>query len=466
MATMTFYELLGVETSASEGDIRKAYRKLALKYHPDKVSAEERDASEIKFKEITEAYEVLCDEDRRRDYDLGGYKSGQRGGPEFDFDFDFGGGFGNGRGGGGFGGDFSPDDFASFFGSGAGGGRQGRQSGGGSERVDLNIEFSTTVTLKDLYFGKLVKKTYTRDILCVKCKGSGLRKNAVEILCPTCNGHGLVEEYRRMSGLGGVMFVERVPCKNCDGKGMYSRADDRCRKCKGKGVTKEECTCEFEVKKGSPNDGIVTSKGFGNARPKMNTGDAILKYRYEADTDATSKEHNFQRDGNSLYTKLSINLTEALGGFESDRFIQTLDERWLNVKLPMGKVIRPGDSIVIKNEGMPILDSKSNSCGDLYVGVDILFPKDNWMLERGDVGKLSNLLGFVDRSKTKTKDAHGDENDDDNNENDVADVVPTVFQIKDKNSVPKSFNTYVNNTEVKTFGTENANSGWFGWFRW
>lgn len=88
------------------------------------------------------------------------------------------------------------------------------------------------------------------------------------------------------------------------------------------------------------------------------------------------------------------------------------------------------------------------------------------MLERGDVSKLNNLLGFVDRGKTKASKDNGNEYDDDSNENDVADVVPTVFQIKDKNSVPKSFNTYVNNTEVKTFGTEDANSGWFGWFRW
>lgn len=462
---ITFYELLGVETSASEGDIKKAYRKLALKYHPDKVAPEEREASEIKFKEITEAYEVLCDEDRRREYDLGGYKSGRRGGgmgPDFDFDFDFGGGFGNGRGG--FGGDFTPDDFANFFGSGPGG-RTGRQSSPGSERIDLNILFSTTVTLKDLYFGKLVKQTYTRDIICIKCKGSGLRKNAVEILCPTCNGHGIVEEYRRMNGLGGVMFVERVPCKNCDGKGMYSRADDKCRKCKGKGVIKEECTCEFQIKKGSANDGVVTSSGFGNARPKMKTGDAILKYKYVADANATSRENNFQREGDNLYTKISINLAEALGGFENNKFIQTLDDRWLNIKIPMGKVITPGDSIVIKNEGMPILDSKSNSCGDLYVGVDIVFPKDNWMLERGDVGKLKNLLGFVDRSKS-TNDKGNDSDDDDSNDNDAAGVVSTVFQIKDKNSVPKSFNTYVNNTEVKSFGTEESNSGWFGWFRW
>lgn len=456
MSSTKFYDLLGVDSSATEGEIRKAYRKLALKYHPDKASPEEKEINEIKFKEITEAYEVLCDEDKRREYDLGGYGA-QREAPDYDFDFDF--NFGGGGNGGGFGGNFNPDDFANFFGAGAGGGGTrfgGTGNGGGhgaNGKVDLDISFTATVTLTDLYYGKLVKETYSRDIICIKCKGSGLKKNAVEIICPTCNGGGFVEEYRRMSG---IMFVERVTCKMCNGKGMYSRPDDRCRKCKGKGVIKEECTCEFQIKKGSPNNGAVVASGFGNAKPKTKTGDAILRYRYVADSNTNSRENKFERDGDNLYTKVSINLVDALGGFENDRLIQSLDNRWLNIKVPMGKVIRPGDSIVIKGEGMPVVDSKSNSFGDLYVGVDIVFPKDSWMLEKGDVGKLKDLLGFVDKSDKNTESVDGEADE----------VTPTVFQIKDKNNVPKNFNTYVNNTEVKTFGTDETKSTWFGWFGW
>ncbi|KAG0678010.1 hypothetical protein C6P40_000670 [Pichia californica] len=467
MATITFYELLGVESSATEGEIKKAYRKLALKYHPDKVPPNEREASEIKFKEITEAYEILCDEDSRRDYDLGGYSSknsnynnnnnnnNNRRYNDFDFDFDFGGGS-NGNG------DFTAEDFANFFSSSGAGAGAGASSSGNknntNNNIDLNIYFNTTVTLKDLYFGKLIKESYQRDIICIKCKGSGLRKNAVEITCPTCNGNGIVEEYRRMGGMGGLMFVERVPCKNCDGKGLYSRSDDKCRKCKGKCVIKDDCICEFQIKKGSPNNGYVESIGLGNENPKFKNGNAILNYKFD-NLNSNSNANQFQRDENNLFTKIQINLIDSLGGFENNKLIKSLDNRWLNIKVPMGKIIRPGDSIVIKNEGMPILNS--NSFGDLYVGIEILFPKDNWMLERGDVGKLRDLLGFIDR-KNDDESSNTQNNDDENTE----EITPTVFQIKDKNNVPKTFNTYVNNTDVKQFGTDGSKSGWFGWFGW
>jgi DnaJ family protein A protein 2 len=466
----TLYEILGVESSATEGEIKKAYRKLALRYHPDKVSADEREASEHKFKEITEAYEILCDEDRRRDYDLGGSRGRNGygpGGPDFDFDFDFTGGHQ-----GGFGGEFNADDFANFFGSGFGGGpsanaRQRQQQ----QQLNLDIIFNTNVTLKDLYFGKLIKKSYRRDILCFKCKGIGLKKNAVEITCPTCNGKGIVEEYRRMAGMGGMAFLERVSCKKCEGKGMYSRPDDKCRKCKGKGIVKEECTCEFEIKRGSPNHGSVTVNEMGNIEPKFKkSGNAILKFDYVDD----ENNNKFHRDGDHLFTKISIHLVDALCGFENKKMIQTLDNRWLNVKVPMGKVIKPNDSIVIKGEGMPILNSMLNSFGDLYVGIEIIFPNDGWMLERNDKERLKDVLGYVERNDhindesineingnddtNKNKNEGGDEYDDN--------TTSVVFQIKDKTSVPKSFNTYVNNTEVKSFGIDDKKSGWFGWFGW
>lgn len=457
----TLYEVLGVETSASDGEIRKAYRKLALKYHPDKVTAEDREASETKFKEITEAYEILCDEEKRRDYDLhGSTDSSRRGGYgngdfDFGFDFDYGGGsYGNGE--------FTADDFANFFGSGFGG-AHGPQHQQRKPQASLDLSFTAEVELRDLYFGKLIKKTYTRDILCVKCKGSGLRKNAVEISCPSCKGVGIVEEYRRM---GGMAFVERVPCKKCEGRGMYSRPDDKCRKCKGKGVNKEECTCEFHIKRGAPNSGSVVVKEMGNVSPKMKPGNAVLNYSM------TEKNVKFERDGNNLYTKISINLVDSLCGFENSKLIQTLDDRWLNLKVPMGKVIKPNDCILIKNEGMPVLDSLLNAFGDLYVGIEIEFPKDGWMLERGDKNRLMDVLGHVDRSQHANGSKNNDSNDTGEEANkgyenmDDVETTATVFQIKDKNSVPKSFNTYVNNTEVKTFGKDDSKSSWFGWFGW
>ena len=459
----TLYEVLGVEESSSDGEIRKAYRKLALKYHPDKVAPEERDASEIKFKEITQAYEILSDESKRRDYDLGGGENG-RGAPGYDFDFDFnfgGGGPGHGRG------DLDADDFANLFGGGFSGapkhGGAGGESNANAKAAALDLHFEASVTLKDLYFGKLIKKTYQRNIICVKCTGSGLRKNAVQITCPTCTGSGIVEEYKRM---GGMVFVQRVTCKECEGKGLYSRRDDRCRKCRGTGIMKEECTCEFQIKKGCPNEGEVVVNDMGNALPKMKTGKAILKFTYNPkDTkSADDIERKFHRDGDNLYTKISINLVDALCGFENKKMVQTLDGRWLNVKVPMGKVVKPGDSIVIKGEGMPIFNSILSSSGDLFVGIEIEFPKDGWMLERNDKNRLIDVLGHV--SKKSDPSVSDPKNADDEENLDEDTIKPTVFQIKDKNSVPKSFNTYVNDTEVKEFGSDSSNSGWFGWFGW
>lgn len=441
----SLYEVLGVESSATEGEIRKAYRKLALKFHPDKVSPEERETSEIKFKEITEAYEILCDEDKRRDYDLGGSR---REAPGYSFnDFEEFGGFG----GGGFGGDFDADDFANFFGTNFNARRSGGNSSFNHPNVgELDIKFEINVTLKDLYFGKLIKKTYKRDTICIKCNGKGLRKNAVEIDCPACRGLGVVEEYRRM---GGMAFVERVKCRQCDGKGKYSRPDDKCRKCKGSGTMKEECTCEFQIQRGSPNEGEVTINDMGHIKPNLPKGRAILKFTY---TKGPKENELFHREGNDLYTKISVSLVDALCGFENEKLVQTLDHRWLNVKVPMGKVLKPGDCIVIKGEGMPIPGSMFNSSGDLFIGIEIIFPKDGWMVERGDRNRLMDILGHV-------------ENKPDANDNDQTDdekSTPTVFQIKEKDAVPKSFNTYVNNTEVKTFGTGN-DKGWFGgWFGW
>lgn len=454
----TLYEVLGVEESASDGEIRKAYRKLALKFHPDKVAPHERDASEIKFKEITEAYEILSDETKRRDYDLGGING--RNAPDYDFDFDFGfGGDGGGHG------DFNPDDFANFFGGGFSGNRGHNGNSDAKEKAaKLDIHFDVAISLKDLYFGKLIKKTYQRDIICVKCDGSGLRKNAVQITCPTCTGSGVVEEYKRM---GGMVFMQKGICKDCEGKGLYSRRDDRCKKCRGTGVKKEECTCEFQIKKGSPNVGEVEVNDMGNASPKMKTGKAILKYKYDTKDTKNGEdelESKFHRDGDNLYTKISINLVDALCGFENKRLVQTLDKRWLDVKVPMGKVLKPGDTIVIKGEGMPVLNSMFSSSGDLYVGVEIEFPKDGWMIERNDKNRLIDVLGHVDKKPDSKPTTTNDTENDDTLED--ATSKPTVFQIKDKKSVPKSFNTYVNDTEVKTFGTETTNSGWFGWFGW
>ncbi|KAH3671681.1 hypothetical protein OGAPHI_000386 [Ogataea philodendri] len=428
---MSLYDVLGVDSSASSGEIRRAYRKLALQFHPDKVAEDERETAEIKFKEISGAYEVLIDEEKRNAYDLYGTTDGTANGYE-----QYDSGFANAA----FGEadfEFNPQDFASFF-NGMGG-SSGRPRKTKTDNAVLEVE----LTLEDLYNGKVIKSTSKRNKICKHCKGSGARKSAVPVQCSTCHGEGYVMKIRQLAP--GLVTQQAVPCWRCKGKRTMFRDKDSCRKCKGKCVVEETKVLEFVVPRGAPASGTVTLAGEADEEPDLKPGDVILKY--------TTKKHPiFERHGSSLYTKVKVALVDALCGFEGRRLVKTLDNRWVSISVPAGKVLRPGDSIVVPNEGMP-LEGSSNRNGDLYIGVDIEFPKDNWFLEKNDLTKLKSVLDI-----SYGNHQNGEEN---------GDIITNVeFKIQSKDELPKSFNSYFNDTDVTKIGVEEPEQrkGWFSWF--
>ncbi|EMG46288.1 DnaJ-like chaperone, putative [Candida maltosa Xu316] len=334
MLEADLYDILEVERTASDVEIKKAYRKLALKYHPDKVSEEEREESEIKFKEISFAYEILIDETKREEYDRYGTTDGLGGMPEYGFNgnpFDqfFGGAAHN---------DYGGDDFYNFFNNMNGAhAQQQRQQHNRTEDAHIEVE----ITLEDLYKGKVIKTTSTRNIICTQCKGSGIKSpSVVSKTCITCHGEGSVRKIKRVAP--GLVAQEYVECGACRGIGKLYRNKDKCKLCKGVRTIEETKILEFEIPKGSPNHGVIYKKGESDEHPGKIAGDVILEY--------TCKEHEvFERKGDDLYTKTKIPLVDALCGF-SKLVAVHLDGRGINITTSKGKVIRPGDHLKLAGE--------------------------------------------------------------------------------------------------------------------
>lgn len=378
---MSLYEVLEVDSSATDIEIKKAYRKLALRYHPDKVGSEGREEAEIKFKEVSQAYEILSDEDKRRQYDMYGTTdgpemgNGYHGYSENPFDNMFGGGQ-----------EFQADDFYNFFnnmngGPPAGGARPGKPR---TKDAEINVD----VTLEDLFNGKVIKITSTRDIICSHCHGTGAKKHAVPRKCGVCDGEGTVRKIRRVGP--GLVAQDYVDCSTCSGAGKIYRTKDRCKKCTGKKVVEETKILEFEIEKGSFSGELIVLKNESDQYPGKETGDVVLTY--------TCVDHPvFTRKKDDLYTTFTIPLVESLCGF-TRVVAQHLDGRKIKVATPTGKVIRPGDYIKITSEGMPIKKLQrrwfglSPTRGDLYIKMEIEFPQDSWYLEKNDLTKMQNLL--------------------------------------------------------------------------
>lgn len=398
---LKLYEILEVEESASSNEIKKAYRKLALRYHPDKVTEEEREEAEQKFKEISQAYEILIDEVKRERYDTFGSADDLRGGPDYDYDGrgydDF---FGDGAQ------EFTANDFYNFFNN-----MNGGVPGGGptftSKPRTKDAELDIEVTLEDLFKGKIIRSTATRNIICTHCKGSGAKKNAIMKKCGVCDGEGAVRKIRRVGP--GLVTQDYVDCETCHATGKIYRSKDKCKKCHGERVIEETKILEFEIAKGSKNQDTVVLKHESDEFPGKETGDVVLKF--------TCKEHPvFSRKGDDLYANYKITLAEALCGF-SKVVLKHLDGRGIQIATAKGKVLRPGDYIKIKNEGMPIKEDKSswfnyskNKRGDLYIALDIEFPPDNWYLEKQDLFKLQNILPTSLQSKRDTEKQKIEEN--------------------------------------------------------
>jgi DnaJ family protein A protein 2 len=308
-----FYDILGVAPTATEAQLKTAYKKGALKYHPDK-NPNNPEAAET-FKEISKAYEVLSDPQRRGIYDQLGEEGLE--------------------GGGGPGGMGAEDLFAQFFG---GGGGFGGMFGGGMRdqgpKKARTIHHVHKVNLEDIYRGKVSKLALQKSVICSTCDGRGGKEGAVKS-CSGCNGSGMKTMMRQM---GPMIQRFQTVCPDCNGEGEIIRERDRCRQCQGKKTVVERKVLHVHVDKGVKNGHKIEFRGEGDQLPGVMPGDVVFEIE--------QKPHpRFQRKDDDLFYQAEIDLLTALAGGSIN--IEHLDDRWLSVTIAPGEVITPGTLISI-----------------------------------------------------------------------------------------------------------------------
>ena len=345
-----YYDILGVDRKASQDDVKKAFRKLAHKYHPDKQGG---DAA--KFKEASEAYSVLSDEQKRAKYDQFGHTASQQtaggAGPGFggfnpnDFGgFDFS-GFGGQQGGEAF--DLG-DIFSQFFG-GQAGGRRAQTPRGRDISIDIELPFSESI------FGVDRKVLLTKTSTCTTCGGNGAKPGTEFSTCGTCNGKGKVQENRR--SMFGQVSVSRN-CTNCNGSGKIPK--EKCHTCHGAGVTNKQEEINLQIPSGIESGEMIRMTGNGEAVQGGIPGDLYIKVHV--------KPHSiFKKEGHNLVTDLSLKLSTALLGGEYD--LETLDGK-VTVVIPAG--IAHGEILRVKGKGVPA--ERGGRRGDILIHISIKLP--------------------------------------------------------------------------------------------
>lgn len=333
-----YYKTLGIQRGAGKDEVKKAFRKLAAQYHPDKKTGDE-----TKFKAISEAYAVLSDDKKRAEYDAYGHS--------------FAGAPGGGTGFGGFdfsqfqqsGGNFSfdiNDIFEQFGGAFGGGGR--RQQRGSDISIDLNLGF------KEAVFGVTRVVRIAKHTTCTDCQGSGAKAGSELIACATCNGQGKVRETRQ-SVMGTFQTVRG--CNTCHGSGRVPK--EKCGHCAGVGIRRAEEEIEIAIPAGIQDGEVVRLTGRGEAIPAGQPGDLYVKLHVETST-------SIKREGNNLVIRLPIKLTDALLGNEYT--VETLDGT-VTIAVPAG--VKHGELLRIRGKGVP-LDTRRR--GDFLVRVEIETP--------------------------------------------------------------------------------------------
>lgn len=351
------YNILKVHRSASSGEIKKAYYKLAKEYHPDKNPEEGE-----KFKEISFAYEVLSNPEKKEVYDRHGIQGLKDGGSSP--------------------GGFPSDIFGSLFGGLFGGMPFGFSEmgggGGGRRRRGEDSHHSLKVTLEDLYNGKTTRLSLSKRIICPKCNGQGGKPGAVHP-CRTCAGQGVKITIHRIAP--GIAQQMQTICPSCHGQCQVMNERDRCKQCHGKKVTQENKVLEVHVDIGMKDGQKIVFRGEGDQTPDIEPGDVIIQLQ--------QKEHAFfKRTGNDLSCTHRITLSEALCGF--DFTIKHLDGRHLVIRSPVGVVVEPGTVRCVKNEGMPF-HKQIFEKGNLYIKFEVTFPPHGFISE-ANVKTLESLL--------------------------------------------------------------------------
>lgn len=340
MAKKDYYEVLGLEKGASADEIKSAFRKLAIKYHPDKNQGNKE--AEEKFKEINEAYQVLSDPDKKAQYD-------QFGTADFN-----GAGFGEG-GFGGFGG-FEDFDLGDIFGSFFGGGGGGRRRNGPEKGRD--IEYSIQLTFQEAIFG--VKKTIniTRDETCETCHGTGAKPGTSPKTCDKCGGSGQIK-YQRSTPIGN--FVSTSTCDKCGGKGKINT--DPCRDCHGSGKQRKRKEITVNIPAGVDTGNVIPIRGNGEAGNNGGpAGDLYINIRVLPDL-------KFKRKGSDIYVDTHISFAKAALGAEIT--VSTVDG---DVKYTVPPGTQSGTIFRLRGKGVPKINSHNR--GDQFVTVIVDVPKN------------------------------------------------------------------------------------------
>lgn len=369
-----YYEVLGVSKGASEDEIKTAYRKLAIKYHPDRNPGDK--VAEEKFKEAAEAYEVLHDPQKRQQYDQFGFN-----GPQGGF-----GGFGSGG--------MDMDDIFSMFGDifgghsgfggfgGFGGTRQGRQRVYQGSDLRLKVRLS----LQDIASGVTKRFKVREDVTCEQCHGTGAEDGAQPETCPTCHGSGMVS--RSVRSMFGIMTTQ-TECPTCHGEGTVIK--NKCKACGGSGVVKGEKVVEVNIPAGVEQGMVLNVHGKGNAGPHNGVpGDIQVIIEEE-------KNDTFVRDKQDVIYNLLLDFpTAALGG---EAEIPTIDGKKIALKIAPGT--QPGQVLRLRGKGLPAVRGYGSGMGDIVVNMSVFVPKTLDKNERKAIEQLRESENFKGDSNTK-----------------------------------------------------------------
>lgn len=337
-----YYSVLGVPKTASKDDIKKAFRKLAHQYHPDKKGGDES-----RFKEVNEAYSILSDDNKRAQYDAGGPSGfqggfGGQGGAGFDFN-DFARGFGNGG---------VQFDFSDIFGDLGDLFSEGRTRGGQRRGRDISIDIE--ISFRDSIFGTERTVLLAKMAACKTCKGSGAKEGSEMVTCTTCNGKGKIHETKR-SILGSFTSVRA--CDVCHGSGTVPK--ETCKTCDGRGILRQEEEIKISIPVGISNGEMIRLAGQGEAVQGGVSGDLYVKIH-------VTPHPVFVKEGTNLAMMFPLNLSDALLGGTHD--IDTLDGK-ISVKIP--PVTSLHEVLRVKGKGVPLQRGR----GDLLIRISIVLPK-------------------------------------------------------------------------------------------
>ena len=364
-----YYEVLGIQKGASEDEIKKAYKKLARKYHPD-MNPGDKEAEE-KFKEINEANEVLSDPEKKSRYDQFGFAGVD---PNY----------GAGAGGGAYGGGFDFGDLGDIFGSFFGGGFGGQRRNPNAPQRGESIRASVSISFTEAAFGCEKSVTIERSEQCPTCKGSGCAPGTTPEICPDCHGSGTVQT-RRQTPMG--VFASNGPCRKCGGTGRLIHQP--CSDCRGSGAVRKRRTIKVNIPAGIDHGQTISLRGQGGAGKNGGpAGDLLI-------TVMVQPHEIFRRDGVDVFCEAPITFTQAVLGAELE--IPTIDGK---VKYSIPEGTQTGTVFRLKGKGVPVLNGRGR--GDQYVTVVIETPRSLNKEQKEALRRFSETLGENNYEKRKS----------------------------------------------------------------